>query len=108
MEPWVWALVLPVAAALVGIIYWAGQNRDDKQDARAERNEEALKEHIKEDTKIHERVVRLETTVESHEKELGKLRDMRHDILDSVTKTLAGWYSEIMEAVRRMIDQLKR
>jgi len=108
MEPWIVVIAVSIVSGLIGIIYLAGQSRDNKQDERAERNEKALADHSKEDTRIHERVVRLETTVEAHDKELGKLRDMRHDILDSVTKTLAGWYSEIMEAMRRMIDQIKK
>lgn len=101
MEPWIVVIAVSIVSGLIGIIYWHGQGRDDKQDDRAERNEKALSEHAKEDTRIHERVVRLETTVEAHDKELGKLRDMRHDILNSVTQTLAEWYTNLSDRINR-------
>jgi len=101
MEPWAWAIILPVIIGLIGVIYTAGQRRDDKQDVRMEKNEQAFDDKVKADAALHERVVRTETKVEINVDEIAKLRDMRHSILDDVTKTLAGWYSEIMDQIRK-------
>jgi hypothetical protein len=104
-----WAAIgiaVGIVSALAGIIYWAGQGRDDKQDARFERAEHAFDEHIKEDASIHERVVRVETKVAALETEVGKLRDMRHDIMKHTTEALASWYASVVDIVGKRFAEL--
>lgn len=98
---WVIGLAAGIVCALVGIIYWAGQGRDDKQDARFERDEKAVSDHIKEDASMHERIVRVETKVETLEAEVGKIRDMRHEIIEHTTKAIAEWYTNIIERFKK-------
>lgn len=71
-----------------------------------ERVEKRLDEHIAEDIKVHERVVRLETRGETDAKEIGELRErtrnMRHDILGEVTKIMLGWYTDAVERLMKL------
>jgi hypothetical protein len=99
MEPWVWALVVSIAGALVGIIYWAGQSRDDKQDARAERNEKALAEHIRDDIGAHERIKALEIKVDNHDREIASIRERWHDLRSEISTTLGNWYVNIVKMI---------
>jgi hypothetical protein len=104
MEAWqIAASAFAVICGLVGIIYWAGQNRDDKQDARFTTNETNLKEHIREDIRAHERLTAVETKVEHLQSEVGKLRDMRHEIIEQCTRALADWYSKVIEMINKKL-----
>lgn len=112
---WILGIAASVVCGLVGVIYFAGQSRDDKQDVRFDRNEEAFKEHGKDDKAMHERIVRVETKVEALEVEVGKLRDMRHEIITKVTESLSGWYASVIELVGKrfadlvvMIERLRK
>ena len=101
MDPW-WLIGLGVVmiTGLIGVIYAAGQGRDDKQDMRSTQSEQGTKELREDFGLLKERVVRTETKIEIHDRELEKLRDMRHDILERVTHTLAEWYTNIMDYIR--------
>lgn len=99
MEPWVWAIAIGIAASLVGVIYWAGQNRDDKQDARAERNEKALADHVREDVSAHERLRAVETKVDNLEREVTGLRERWHDLRGEISTTLGNWYVNIVKLI---------
>lgn len=90
MEPWIWALVVTGAAGLIGVIYWAGQSRDDKQDARHERTEEALADHI-------ERLKAVETKVETLEREVSLIRERWHDLRSEISTTLGNWYTSLVK-----------
>lgn len=103
---WILGIAIGIVGALVGIIYYAGQSRDDKQDARFERNEHAFNEHTKEDASMHERIVRVETKVETLELEVGKIRDMRHEIMKHTTEALASWYASVVEMVGKRFAEL--
>jgi uncharacterized protein YhaN len=94
-------LAATIVCGLIGVIYWAGQSRDDKQDSRFDRAEKALDDHSKEDSAMHERIVRVETKVETLEAEVGKLREMRHEILDRVTHSISEWYVNIMDRLKK-------
>lgn len=96
MEPWIWAVVVSVACGLIGVIYWAGQQRDDKQDARAERNESAMDEHIREDASAHERLRAVETKVENLEREVSLIRERWHDLRSEISTTLGNWYTNLV------------
>lgn len=85
MEPWVWALVVTVAIALIGA-FWALIRRG------LEKMEERVSEH-------GERITALETDSSSSKQELMRLRDMRHDILDQVSHSLASWYTSILKQI---------
>lgn len=97
MEPWVWAIAITIAAGLVGIIYWAGQSRDDKQDARAERNERALADHVRDDVSAHERLRAVETKVDNLEREVISIRERWHDLRSEISTTLGNWYVNIVK-----------
>lgn len=99
MEPWVWAILISVISGLIGIIYWAGQNRDDKQDARSERNEKSLAEHIRDDINAHERIKALEIKVDNHDREIASIRERWHDLRSEISTTLGNWYVNIVKMI---------
>lgn len=99
MEPWLIALGIGIAASLVGVIYWSGQSRDDKQDARAERNEKALADHVKDDISAHERLKAVETKVEQLDREVTGLRERWHDMRSEISTTLGNWYVSIVKMI---------
>lgn len=100
MEPWVWGIVISVALALLGVLW-------KLVSLSIERVERRLDTHIAEDVKVHERVVRLETRGETDAKEITELRErtrgMKHDIMNEVTKTMLGWYNDIIERLLRLL-----
>lgn len=101
-SPSVWAVLvaaLSVIGALIGALYWAGQSRDDKQDARHERNEKALADHIRDDIEAHERLKALETKVETHDREIAGLRERWHDMRTEVSQTLSNWYLSVVKMI---------
>lgn len=102
MEPWQWgAIVIPIGLTLVGVIW-------KLVSLAIARIEKRLDEHIAEDIKVHERVVRLETRGEVDNREITELRErtrnMRHDILGEVTKMLLGWYSDAVERLMKLFS----
>jgi type II secretory pathway pseudopilin PulG len=100
MDAWqVVVIALGVIGSLLGIIYWAGQSRDDKQDKRFETNENSFREHVREDVRAHERLTAVETEVANLKTEVRGLREMRHDIMTHVSQSLASWYSKIVEMI---------
>lgn len=99
MEPWLIAIGVSIVGGLIGVIYLAGQSRDDKQDARHERHEKALADHIKDDISAHERLRAVETKVESHDREIAGLRDRWHDLRGEISTTLGNWYVSVMKNI---------
>jgi uncharacterized membrane protein len=99
MEPWLWAIAISIVSGLIAIIYRAGQNRDDKQDARAERNERALADHTKDDISAHERLKAVETKVEQLDREVTGLREKWHDLRSEISTTLGNWYVNIVKMI---------
>lgn len=97
MEPWLWAISISVVSGLVAVIYWAGQQRDDKQDSRAERNEKALADHIREDVSAHERLRAVETKVDNLEREVSLIRERWHDLRSEISTTLGNWYTSLVK-----------
>lgn len=83
-----------LVCSLVAVIYWISRSRDDKQD-------EAMADHVREDVKVHERVVKVETEVGTLKEEVKALREMRHDILEHVSRTLGEWYINIVERLKK-------
>jgi hypothetical protein len=103
---WIIGIAATIVCGLIGVIYFAGQGRDDKQDARFERDEKAVNDHIKEDASMHERIVRVEVKVEALETEVGKLREMRHEIMTHTTTALSSWYASVVETVGKRFAEL--
>lgn len=97
MEPWLWAIAVSVVSGLIAIIYWSGQQRDDKQDDRAERNEKVLADHIREDVSAHERLRAVETKVDNLEREVNGLRERWHDLRGEISTTLGNWYTSLVK-----------
>lgn len=91
---WVIGLSLGIIGALIGAIFLIGRARDDRQD-------EIISEHIHEDMKTHERVVRIETEVSVLKEEVKALRKMRHEIIEHTTKAISEWYVTIMDRIRK-------
>lgn len=99
MEPWVWAIIVSVAGGLIGIIYWAGQRRDDKQDARAEKNEEALADHTKDDIQAHERLRALEADMVTLKDRVRDIGRSVHEAREAFRIAIAEVYKFITEKV---------
>lgn len=99
MEPWVWPTIIGGFLGLCGIVW-------KLVSLAIERVERRLDAHIAEDVKVHERVVRLETHGEVDAKEIAELRErtrnMRHDILNEVTRTMFGWYNDAVERLMKL------
>jgi hypothetical protein len=103
MDPWqIIGAAVVIVCALIGVIYWAGQHRDDKQDARFDTDEASFREHVRDDLKAHERLTVVETKVESLAAEVKALRDMRHQIIEHCTKALAEWYQKVVEMISKL------
>lgn len=99
MEPWVWALIVSVAGGLIAVIYRAGQHRDDKQDARFEKDERTMADHIKDDVTAHERIKALEIKVDNHDREIASIRERWHDMRSEISTTLGNWYVNIVKMI---------
>ena len=99
MEQWVWPTIIGGVIGLVALIY-------KLVTLAIERVEKRLDAHIAEDIKVHERVVRLETHREVDENEIAELRErtrnMRHDILNEVTRIMLGWYNDAVERLMKL------
>lgn len=59
--------------------------------------------HVKEDAKVHERVATLEERTNTQGEEVGKLRDMRHEIIEQCSRSISDFY---INALKR-VDELK-
>lgn len=81
---WVVGIALAIISGLIGIIYYAGQLRDDKQDERFDRNEKEVDEHVKEDVRAHERIRAVEIKIENVEDENRRLAKNIHDLRSSL------------------------
>lgn len=109
MDPWqIITLAIVVVSGLIGVIYVAGQSRDDKQDARFDRDEAEVKEHIRDDAQAHERLMAVETKVDTLQIEVNSLRQMRHEIIEHVSHSLASWYTNILKQMQEMAEKLRK
>lgn len=81
------AVVVPVGIAL----HASGRARMDQ--------------HIAEDVKAHERIVRVETMVERHADEIDKLRKGQHDFKDEIKK---GVWELLEDRFDRFRDEVRR
>jgi hypothetical protein len=101
MDPWqILGVAVGIVCALIGVIYYAGQHRDDKQDERAASNEKAFDEHVRDDVAAHERLRAVETEVANLKAEVSGLRQRWHDLRGEITHTLASWYADIMGKIK--------
>lgn len=82
MDAWqVIGLVVTVALAVVGA-FWA----------MVRRGLENIERH-------GERIAVLENDVKHLNSEVAKVREVRHDIMDNVSKSLATWYISVIEKI---------
>lgn len=58
--------------------------------------------HVKEDSKVHERVATLEERTNTQGGELKSLREMRHEIIEHCTQALAEWYQKVIEMIAKL------
>lgn len=102
MDPWqIIGSILAIACALIGVIYYAGQHRDDKQDDRHSRNEKEFSEHVRDDIAAYERLRAVETEVANLKSEVKGLREKWHDLRSEITHTMATWYTDIMDRLKK-------
>jgi uncharacterized protein HemX len=113
---WVAGIVVTIILGLVGILHLTGRQRDDKQDLRADKQDEKLSEgkhelsqHVEADTRSHyehgERIARLEERSVTHEKEISKLRDMRHEINAETSRTVMDNYKDMLDRLNALKDR---
>lgn len=108
---WVlWAIgaTFGTICALIGIIYAAGQRRDDKQDQRAE-NTEAAHERLSETAAAtKERLRAAEIEIQVLKSEVAGLRERWHEQQGETARALASWYTSIVEQMNRQLDDIRR
>lgn len=104
MEPWLIAIAISIACGLVGVIYWVGQQRDDKQDARFDRDEKALADHSREDIEAHERLRALEADMVTVKERLRDVGRSVHEAREAFRIAIAEVYKFISE---RVLDRFK-
>lgn len=104
MEPWLIAIAISIACGLVGVIYWAGQTRDDKQDARFDKDEKALSDHNREDIQAHERLRALEADMVTVKERLRDVGRSVHEAREAFRIAIAEVYKFITE---KILDRLK-
>lgn len=92
---------LAFASIVVGVIVSVGIAIHKAGQARSERNIKRLDDHIAEDVKAHERIVRLETKVERLEGEVDSLRKRFHDVVDAAKR--GSW--ELINDHREKINE---
>jgi hypothetical protein len=114
---WVIGIIATIALALIPIFHLVSRQRDDKQDLRADKQDERLAEskhelaqHIEADTKAHyehgERIARLEEHSKTHDVEIRKLRDMRHEINAETSRTVLSNYKDMLDRLNALKDML--
>jgi hypothetical protein len=113
-----WAgIIVGVISALVGLIFLLVRQRADKQDLRSDKQDEkiaegqrALATHIEANVRTHaehgERLAKLEAHTSTHDAEIRKLRDMRHDINHETAKLILEYYNSTMERINELKDRI--
>lgn len=104
MEPWLIAIAISIVSGLIAIIYWGGQNRDDKQDARFDKDEKALVDHSREDIEAHERLRALEADMVTVKERLRDVGRSVHEAREAFRIAVAEVYKFITEKV---LDRFK-
>jgi hypothetical protein len=62
--------------------------------------------HIKEDSKHHERIATLEERTNSHGREIRSLRDMRHEIIEQCSRSIADFYTDSVKRIAELREWL--
>lgn len=94
--------------ALIGIIYAAGQRRDDKQDERAGHTEGALERLAETAAASKERLRAAEIEIQVLKSEVAGLRERWHEQQGDTARALASWYTSIVEQMNRQLDDIRR
>jgi Flp pilus assembly protein TadB len=99
MEPWLIGIGVTIVCGLIGVIYYTGQQRDDKQDARFERDEKALADHSREDIQAHERLRALEADMVTVKERLRDVGRGVHEAREAFRIAIADVYKFITDHV---------
>lgn len=102
MEPWLIGIGVTIVCGLIGVIYLAGQQRDNKQDARFDRDEKALSDHSREDIQAHERLRALEADMVTVKERLRDVGRSVHEAREAFRIAIAEIYKFITE---KMMDR---
>lgn len=103
MDPWqILGTAVVIVCGLVGVIYWAGQSRDDKQDTRAERIEERIERVENVVGEYGHTIARLQERSETDRQEIGKLREMRHEIIEQCSRSISEFYTDSMKRLTEL------
>lgn len=97
MEPWLIGIGVTIVCGLIGVIYLAGQQRDNKQDARFDRDEKALSDHSREDIQAHERLRALEADMVTVKERLRDVGRSVHEAREAFRIAIAEIYKFITE-----------
>lgn len=101
---WIWALGICTAILGVLFVFLLGIVKDHMNRDAKVHEKVAVHDHVISKFENNEhRLTKIETQADINTNEIGKIREMRHDILDDVTKRLSNWYVDL----RRAIDNLK-
>lgn len=57
--------------------------------------------HVKEDSKVHERVATLEERTNTQGNEIRSLREMRHEIIEQCTRSISDFYTD---SIKRLAE----
>lgn len=111
ISAWVlWAIgaTFGTICALLGIIYAAGQRRDDKQDQRAENSEAAHERLAETEAATKERLRAAEIEIQVLKSEVAGLRERWHEQQGDTARALASWYTSIVEQMNRQLEDIRR
>lgn len=60
--------------------------------------------HVKDDAKVHERVATLEERTNTQGNEIRSLRDMRHEIIEQCSHSIADFYNDSLKRLSELRD----
>jgi chromosome segregation ATPase len=105
---WAIGAAFSVFCALIGVIYIAGQRRDDKQDSRSEAIEVENDRQNETATAMRERLRAAEIEIQVLKSEVGAIRERWHEQQGETARALASWYSSIIDTLNRQLADIRR
>lgn len=103
MDPWqVIGIAVVIVCGLVGVIYWSGQSRDDKQDQRAERIEHRIEQVEHQVAEHGKAIARMDERTDTQGKEIHKIREMRHEIIEQCSRSISDFYTDSVKRIAEL------